>query len=241
MTGRNKWARWLALGLSFGLSIWIGLGVSDSIPGGTVDFQVVYYAARCLASHRDPYLLNELKATYIEEARKLPAGDIDRPQAVTWLIYPPTMFPLVAPFLLLGWNTARWVWTLLLIAGLFASTILILQTRPRAAPMVSLILLCILLANSEVVIGGGNTAGLAVALGVLGIWCVIEERWVTTGVFLLALSLLLKPHDAGLVWCFLLLAGGAVRKRALQTLMVVVVLGTLSLAWVGRTAPNWSS
>ena len=35
----------------------------------------------------------------------------------------------------------------------------------------------------------------------------------------LAISLMLKPHDAGLVWLYFLLAGGIYRKRALQALV----------------------
>jgi hypothetical protein len=49
----------------------------------------------------------------------------------------------------------------------------------------------------------------------------------------------MKPHDAGLVWLFFLLAGGAHRKRALQALLVTVVLGLSAFLWVSYAAPHW--
>jgi len=42
----------------------------------------------------------------------------------------------------------------------------------------------------------------------------------------LRVSVAIKPHDAGLVWLYFLLAGGVYRKRALQTLLVTGRLGS---------------
>jgi hypothetical protein len=49
----------------------------------------------------------------------------------------------------------------------------------------------------------------------------------------------MKPHDAGLVWLYFLLAGGVYRRRALQTLLVTVVLGLSAFLWVSHVAPHW--
>jgi len=49
----------------------------------------------------------------------------------------------------------------------------------------------------------------------------------------------IKPHDAGLVWLYFLLAGGIYLKRALQTLLVTAVLGLVTIAWVTPIAPHW--
>ena len=59
------------------------------------------------------------------------------------------------------------------------------------------------------------------------------------GILCLAVSLAIKPHDAGLVWLYFLLAGGVYRKRALQTLLITVVLGLSAFLWVSHVAPHW--
>lgn len=88
-----------------------------------------------------------------------------------------------------------------------------------------------MLANCAVSIGSGNPAGLAVSLCVVGIWCLLKGRFVPVGVLCLALSLLLKPHDSGLVWLYLLLAGSVWRRRAWQTLTATAVMGAAAPAW----------
>jgi hypothetical protein len=107
------------------------------------------------------------------------------------------------------------------------------------APDVSLILICILLVNCESIFGAGNTAGIVVGLCVVAAWCFIRERFVPAGVLCLALSLAIKPHDAGLVWLYFLLAGGVYRKRALQALFITAVLGLSAFLWVSHVAPHW--
>jgi hypothetical protein len=63
---------------------------------------------------------------------------------------------------------------------------------------------------------------------------------VPAGILCLALALLLKPHDAGFVWAYFLLAGGVHRRRALQTLLVVGVVAIPSMFWVWHVAPQWA-
>jgi hypothetical protein len=55
----------------------------------------------------------------------------------------------------------------------------------------------------------------------------------------MAVSLAIKPHDAGLIWLYLLLAGGVYRKRALQTLAVTVLLALPAILWMSHIAPHW--
>ena len=59
------------------------------------------------------------------------------------------------------------------------------------------------------------------------------------GILCLAVSLALKPHDAGLVWLYFLLAGGAYRKRALQTLAATIAISLPAVLWVGQVSPHW--
>jgi hypothetical protein len=62
---------------------------------------------------------------------------------------------------------------------------------------------------------------------------------VVGGVVCLAISLIIKPQDAGLVWVYFLLAGGIYRKRAMQTLLALIALSLPSLLWVWHVAPHW--
>ena len=55
----------------------------------------------------------------------------------------------------------------------------------------------------------------------------------------LGLSLAIKPHDAGLVWLYFVLAGGAYRKRALESLAITAVIGLTAVVWVWHVAPHW--
>jgi hypothetical protein len=107
------------------------------------------------------------------------------------------------------------------------------------APIVSGILIGFFLANSEVLVVLCNPAGIAVSLCVVAAWCFIRERFVPAGILCLAVSLAVKPQDAGLVWLYFLLAGGVYRKRALQTLLATLVLGLPGILWVWTVAPNW--
>ena len=59
------------------------------------------------------------------------------------------------------------------------------------------------------------------------------------GILCLAISLAMKPHDAGLVWFYFLLVGAPYRKRALQTFLITAVLGLCAFLWVSHVAPNW--
>jgi hypothetical protein len=50
---------------------------------------------------------------------------------------------------------------------------------------------------------------------------------------------MLKPHDSGLIWLYFLLAGGVLRRRAWQVLVVVIILSIPAILWVSHVAPNW--
>jgi hypothetical protein len=89
------------------------------------------------------------------------------------------------------------------------------------------------------VFASGNAGGVVVSLCVIAVWCFLEERFALAGILCMAVSLAIKPHDVGLVWLYFLLAGGALRRRALQSLVVTVVLGLSAFLWVSHVAPNW--
>jgi hypothetical protein len=154
-------------------------------------------------------------------------------------MYLPTGYLLIAPFALLPYGTALVIWLILLAGVFFLAAFLMWDIGRSYAPGVSLFLICIVLANSEVLFAGGNPAGIAVSLCVVAVWCFLRERFVPAGILCMAVSLAIKPHDAGLVWLYFLLAGGVYRKRALQTLAVTVLLALPAVLWMSHIAPHW--
>jgi hypothetical protein len=226
---------------SFGISLWWALGLGRAVPGGTIDFQGVYYGTRCLLQHCDPYRQSELESIYRAEAGEhlLSRIEPDQLQVITFYVNLPTTFLYLAPIAMLPWGLAQASWITLTAVCFFLAAFLMWRLGADYAPRVSLFLVCILLANSEVVFSTGNTAGVVVGLCVIAVWCFLQQRFVPLGILCLAISLGIKPHDAGLVWLYFLLAGGAYRKRALQTLAVTVVLGLAAILWVSHVAPHW--
>jgi hypothetical protein len=66
-----------------------------------------------------------------------------------------------------------------------------------------------------------------------------RERFVFAGILCLALSLAIKPQEAGFVWLFFVLAGGMCRKRALQTLVATIAIGLPGVLWIWHVSPHW--
>jgi len=124
-------------------------------------------------------------------------------------------------------------------ASLTTAAFLMWNLAAERAPLLAGALIALILVNSEVVMIIGNAAAVAIGLCVIAVWCLLKNRFAGIGMVCLALSLLLKPHDAGLVWLYFLLAGGAYRKRALQTLLVVVLVAIPAVVWVSQVSPHW--
>jgi len=230
--------------LSSGISVLSGLALDRTSPAGMMNFRAVYYGARCLIQHVDPYRESEFLRVYRAEGAQFPS-DPSRSRlflrAVPICVNLPTTLFMVAPLALLGWGPAHVVWITLLAASFILAAYLAMDLAGEYSHGVSLFLICILVANSEVLFTIGNTAGIAVSLCVIAVWCFFKERFLPAGVICLALSLAIKPHDSGLVWLYFLLAGGTFRKRALQTLGVTLVFAVPAVLWVSQVAPQWAN
>jgi hypothetical protein len=225
--------------LSSGISIFWGFAIGQSANGGQIDFQAVYYGTRCLLQHHNPYNVSELEGVYRAEGGERPEENANRHQLLTLYVNLPTTFIFIAPFAMLSYGAAQALW-LILLSGVFVlAAYLMWNLAATYSPGISLFLVCILLANAEVLFATGNTAGIVVSLCAVAVWCFLKDKYVTAGIFCLALSLAIKPHDAGLVWLYFVLVGGVHRKRALQTLLVTVVLGLSAFLWVSHVAPHW--
>jgi len=125
--------------------------------------------------------------------------------------------------------------------GLTLSAFLMFDLAASRSSGVALFLACILTANCVILFADGNTACIVIGLCVIAVWCFLQNRFVPAGIVCLALSLAIKPHDAGLVWLYFLLAGGVYRRRALQTLALTAALCVPAVLWVGHVVPNWLS
>ena len=203
------------------------------------DFRVIYYPARCLIQHGDPYKEGEVLRIYRAERGEKPLETTADRQIVTRHVYLPTSFALTAPFAMLPYGIARILWLMLTFGSLIFASLLAWNLGADHAPILSGILIGFLLANSEVILVLSNASGIAISLCVVAVWCFLRKRFVPAGILCLAFSLAVKPHDAGLVWLYFLLAGGVYRKRALQTLIATAAISLPGLLWVWRVAPHW--
>jgi hypothetical protein len=224
--------------LASGISILWGSSLAQKA-NGWWDFKAIYYGTRCLLENHNPYRQAELETVYRVEGGESPSEPIPSHQAVTLYVNLPTTFIVIAPFAMLPWGPAHVLWMILIAGGYILAGLLMWNLAANYAPRLSLFLICILLANCQMVFYGGNAAGIVTNLCVVAVWCFFRDRFALAGVLCLAIGLALKPHDAGLVWLFFLLAGGVYRKRALQTLLITAVLGLAAFLWVSSVAPHW--
>ena len=239
MTKRRSASVLLMLGGS-AIVLWLGLGLARAKPLGGLDFRALYEGAAVLIHHHDPFNPADVRAYYVAtgDAKLYPEWAV---YTLALLNYLPTIYPFTAPFALLPWHTAQMLWTGLTALSFFLAAVAMWRRAEKDAPLVAGCLIGFLLSNSEVILGGGNAAGLAVSLCVLGARCWIEERWVWLGVVCFAVSLALKPHDGGLVWLYFVLAGRRHRTFAVRTLVLDVLVGIGSVLWIWQVAPHWFS
>jgi hypothetical protein len=221
------------------LFLLLGAGLENAAPTSLTDFRGLYYPARCLVEHCDPY--QEEDVLRIARAQGgIPASDGEQErQVVTQNVYLPTAFFFTVPFAMLPWGPAHLLWMALTAGSFIFASFLIWDLGANHAPILSGVLVGFLVANSEVLIITGNAAGIVISFCAVAAWCFLRDRFVLAGILCLAVALALKPQDAGLVWLYFLLAGTLYRRRALQSLLATVALGLPGVLWVGHVAPHW--
>jgi hypothetical protein len=229
-----------ALLIGTALFIFLGSAFEIRVPGVAGDFRASYYSARCLVQRGcDPYAEGDVFRMYDEQEHvHLPASDSGR-SVVTRYVYLPTAFLFTTPFGLLPVGPAHVLWMTVTAGSLALAGFLMWSFGLNDAPLVSGMLLGFLLANSGMALAIGNPAGVTVGLCVIAVWCFVNERFVPAGVICLAISLALKPHDAGFVWLYLLLAGGTLRQCALRSVAVYAVFALPILLWTTRISSHW--
>lgn len=228
--------------LLVGAAIFVILGAVFEIhaPAVAGDFKASYYSARCLV-HRgcDPYVEPDVFRMYDEQEHIRSTISESSRFVVTRYVYLPTAFLFTAPFGMLPVGLAHVLWMAVTAASLVLAAFLMWSVAGEDSSLASALLLGWLLVNSGMTLAIGNPAGATVGLCVVAVWCFVRGRFVPMGIIFLAISLALKPHDAGFIWLYLLLAGGALRRRALQVLGVYLAFGLPILLWTARISPHW--
>ena len=219
----------------------LGFAIAGARHGQLLDFRMAHGSAKCLLQNCDPYNQSDLAHMYFAENGEKPtdktaAGILDDE---TRYIYLPTVFAFTLPFAILPVSVAQGIWIATIAGSFILASFLMWNLAASHSPLLSGALLCFCLANSGSLISSANPGGIAISLCIVAAWCFLKERFVTAGIVCLAISLMLKPHDTGLVWLYFVLAGGMFRKRALQSLSVFGVLSLPTVLWVFHISPNW--
>lgn len=210
------------------------------------DFGEIYFGSRVALQRQDPYDPNsvwnyELKQL-AAEGQKLPASPAEAEMARIVLAIdrnlPTTLFLLI-PLAILPWAIAQYIWMFLLSGLLALAAFLIWDLGAAAAPDVWLLFGGFLLLNCQGLLVDGNAAGITVGFCVIAAWCFLRQRHELLGALLLAIALAVKPHDAGLIWLYFLIAGGILRKRALQVLAIIAALSLCAAIWMAFASPQW--
>jgi hypothetical protein len=205
-------------------------------------FKAIFYGTRCLLRHSDPYNPAVFQQVYESEGGKYPsdapAALLFRRGSLVCVNLPSSLF-LIAPLAIFPWKIASLTWMVLTAGGFSMAALLIWKVAKDYALKPATLLICLLLCNSELIVALGNLSGIAISLCLVAAWSFLEGRFARAGAICMAISLVRKPHDAGLVWFYFLLAGGIHRKRALQALGIAAVLMLASVLWVSHIAPRW--
>jgi len=217
----------------------LGLALENASPKSMTDFKIPYYSARCLLQHGDPYTQSQVIKIYQQEKGSYPGETWSETISSTRFVYLPTLFLFTLPLATLSFGPAHLIWMAFSLGSIVLGSFLIWNLAADYAPVLSAFLIALMLANSELLVVFGNPAGLAIGLGLIAVWCFVRDRYWLAGTICMALSLLIKPHDLGPVWLYLLLAGGAYRKRAIQSLAFTIVLGLPAVLYVAHFSPHW--
>jgi hypothetical protein len=218
----------------------LGVALENAVPSKSVDFRVVYYPARCLLQHQDPYDPSQVMRLYRAEGGDAPSDSDKIRHMVSGYVYLPNAFTFTVPFAFLPWGPAHILWQALIVASYLLASFLVWDLTAQWAPVAGGALICFLLVNSELLLATSNSAGIVISLCAISVWCFLRDRFVPAGILCMAVALLVKPQDAGLSWLYFLLAGGAHRKRALQTLLLTAALSLPAVLWVNHAVPHWT-
>jgi hypothetical protein len=223
-----------------GAVVFIALGwvLTHSAKPAMHDFRTAYYSGKALLDRADPYNQEAIEQLYSREDPPTEIPDPDR-IVVTRNPYLPSTFAFTVPLALFPERMALAIWTVAIAASFLLASICIWKICPAGAssPAGGLVGLC--LATSASLFYFANPAGFVVPLCILACLSFIRDRFIPLGIAAFAVSLAFKPHDGGLILLYFLIIGGTFRKRALQTILVLLFLTAPTLLWLNHLSPQW--
>jgi len=202
------------------------------------DFRTAYYSGKALLEHRDPYSEQVVEQLYSQESPPTGTPDPDR-IVVTRNPYLPSCFALTSLLALFPEFLALALWIAVIGISFLLASFFVWQACAQDAKLSIGILTGYILATSASLFYFGNPAGFAVPLCILGCISFISERFIPLGIAAFAVSLAFKPHDGGLILLYFLLACALYRKRALQTVLCILVLTLPMILWLYMLSPHW--
>lgn len=217
----------------------IGIALERASPAADADFRLMYYSARCLVEHQDPYQESVLRSMYMREAGISAAQIGPTHPVITKLVYQPTIFFFTVPLALLPYVVAHALWLIITAGCLILAALAMWHEGAEHAPILSGVLVGATLANSELFLVLGNPGGIVAGLCILAAWCLVRNRFALAGAAGMALCMMMKPHEVGPVWLFFLLASCAWRRRALQALILAAILSVPTVIWTTSVVPYW--
>jgi len=238
-SSRSQINGFLLVSLGAFLFLVLGFSFQRSSVVSMADFKQVFYGARCLLTGCDLYSEVQLQRLYFAEGDEPQQQRLKLARNIIYSPYPPATYMLVTPFAALPWRIASVLWTTLTCATFLLAAFLMWELGSQSAPMAAGFLVFLFLIGQELLIEVGNPAGLVIALSLIAVWCFLRKRFELAGVLCLAVSLAVKPHESGLLWLYFLLAGGALRKRAIQTLLCTAAISLPAIVWAHHLSPNW--
>ena len=146
-----------------------GLVFIQKLPFAMTDFKVVYFSARCLTRHCDPYSVDNMRQLFHDNAQFNVAGHPGVQVVIERFFYPPTIFPITAPLALLPFLFAKLVWIIIGTTSYLAAAYLMWRAGAPRSPLLAGILSGFLVANSIWLFMIGNSAMLSIGLCIVAV------------------------------------------------------------------------
>jgi hypothetical protein len=204
-----------------------------------MDYLSIYSSSRCLLDGCNPYHGDETRAAFLAhggtqaeaEANDLAHKGVFAPY---YAGYPPTSLFYFMPLAALPWQLSWHVWMVLSLTLYGLTALLFAGLCSDYSPLAANLCLACFLAMHIYGVFLLQPTYLIAALCCLGIWSLLQGRFVPAGILCYALSLALKPHLGAFALLYFLLASPVSRKRALQVVGVTILLCVPAVVWAAN-------
>src|ERR1700739_5011744 len=143
--------------LSCGISMLSGILLDRGSPSGPANFRAIYYGARCVIGHSDPYDPGNFLRVYSSQSGQFPTVPQKEQlflRALTVCVNLPTTLLLVAPLAMLAWGPSHVIWLLLVGSCVCAAALLAhdlaRELGSERESRLALFLICLMMANCQV-------------------------------------------------------------------------------------------